>query len=346
MRLQYAAVDELSGERDKSLKQRMDKENVAVIISLKTHEEHLGHLYLGYKRNGNMYTKRDLDMIKIAVDQISIALQNGLRFEEIQDFNITLQKRVDEATYQLRQSNKKLQALDEAKDEFISMASHQLRTPLTSVKGYLSMVIEGDAGKLRDDQRTLLNEAYASAERMVYLISDFLNVSRIRTGKFVLESKMSNIADVITGEIGQLLVSARNRNLNLEYDAPNDFPLAYIDQDKIRQVIMNFVDNAIYYTPAGGKITVQLTAKNKEIIFKVTDTGIGVPASERHKLFTKFYRAANARKLRPDGTGGADIRRHAAHLWHPVDSGSGSCGALRLGGDGSLYVGAACNFAH
>ena len=303
MKPQYAAVDELFGERDKSLKQRMDKENVAVIISLKTHEEHLGHLYLGYKRNGNMYTKRDLDMIKIAADQISIALQNGLRFEEIQEFNITLQKRVDEATYQLRQSNKKLQALDEAKDEFISMASHQLRTPLTSVKGYLSMVIEGDAGKLRNDQRSLLNEAYASAERMVYLISDFLNVSRIRTGKFVLESKMSNLADVITGEIGQLAVSAHNRNLELHYDAPSDFPLAYIDQDKIRQVIMNFIDNAIYYTPAGGKINVQLTVQNKEIVFKVADTGIGVPADERHKLFTKFYRATNARKIRPDGTG-------------------------------------------
>jgi signal transduction histidine kinase len=276
---------------------------VALILRLETARELVGFLLLGEKQDDSFYNSKDTTMLSTVGYELGLAVQNGLRFQEIQAFNATLQEKVEEATYQLRQSNRKLQALDQAKDEFISMASHQLRTPLTSVKGYLSMVIDGDAGSLKDDQAKLLGEAYASAERMVYLISDFLNISRIRTGKFVLESKPVNLASIISSEIGQLGISARNRKLQLVYDPPANFPIGVLDEEKLRQVIMNFIDNAIYYTPAGGKITVTLTATAKDIIFRVTDTGIGVPPSERHKLFTKFYRATNAKHIRPDGTG-------------------------------------------
>jgi signal transduction histidine kinase len=92
-----------------------------------------------------------------------------------------------ESTHKLRNSNEKLRRLDETKDDFISMASHQLRTPLTSVKGYVSMVLDGDAGSLTAAQRKLLTQSLVSAQRMVYLISDLLNASRLRTGKFVIE---------------------------------------------------------------------------------------------------------------------------------------------------------------
>ena len=138
-------------------------------------------------------------------------MQNAMRFEEISDFNVTLRQEIKEATSQLRASNSKLRKLDEAKDEFISMASHQLRTPLTGVKGYLSMALEGDAGKLNDQQRKLLEEAFMSAQRMVYLIGDFLNVSRIQTGKFVLELRPVNLSVLVQEEINQLLATAERR---------------------------------------------------------------------------------------------------------------------------------------
>jgi signal transduction histidine kinase len=186
---------------------------------------------------------------------------------------------------QLKRSNQKLKALDEAKDEFISMASHQLRTPLTSIKGYLSMVLEGDVGDVTPQQQTMLSQAFVSSQRMVYLISDLLNVSRLQTGKFVIEAKEVYLPDVIV------------------YDKPDQFPKIMCDETKIRQVIMNFADNAVYYTPAGGTITISLTDKSGTIEYTVTDTGIGVPKATQHHLFTKFYRADNAQRARPDGTG-------------------------------------------
>jgi signal transduction histidine kinase len=250
-----------------------------------------------------VYTDQDLDLIQIAADELAVAIQNALRFEEISHFNETLQGQIREATTELRESNKKLKSLDEAKDEFISMASHQLRTPLTSVKGYLSMVLEGDAGKLNPTQHQLLEQAFASSQRMVYLISDFLNVSRLQTGKFTIERTPVILSNVVQQEVKQLMSTAESRNLTIECNVPSSFPVLQLDESKLRQAIMNFIDNAIFYSRPGGVIKVDLVKTANDLALTVQDNGIGVPMSERHRLFTKFYRASNARTARPDGTG-------------------------------------------
>lgn len=290
-----------------ALRRLLTKNDIAVLGRLVSeadlHSEGLGYLVLGPKRSGNPYNNQDIKIIDIITKELFIAVQNALHFEQIEKFNETLQEKIDEATKKLRRTNDKLKLLDETKDDFISMASHQLRTPLTSVKGYISMVLDGDAGKLNAMQRRLLNQSFVSAQRMVYLISDLLNVSRLRTGKFLIETIPTNLADVIKGEINQLQETAESRNLKLTYKKPEHFPALMFDETKIRQVIMNFIDNAIYYTPSGGTITVSLIEKPQTIEFTVTDNGIGVPKPEQHHLFSKFYRAENAKRARPDGTG-------------------------------------------
>lgn len=293
-------------EHDSRLVTELSKLNIAVVarmISLTQRNTTIGYLILGSKKSGNLYNQQDLRIINIIADELALAIENALRFEEIQKFNITLQQKVDDATRQLRRTNEKLKALDETKDEFISMASHQLRTPLTSVKGYVSMVLEGDAGKINDMQRKLLDQAFVSSQRMVYLIADLLNVSRLRTGKFVIEPKPTNLADVVEGELSQLIETAKSRNLELTFKKPDHFPLLMLDETKTRQVVMNFVDNAIYYTPSGGHIQVNLVENGDMVEFTVVDDGLGVPKADQHHLFTKFYRAGNAKKARPDGTG-------------------------------------------
>lgn len=276
---------------------------VSAIVRLKTRSEIVGYCVFGFKTTGSAYALRDIDLIRIASDELAIAIQNTLRFEQIQGFNATLQQRIEEATKELRMSNEQLQKLDEAKDEFVSMASHQLRTPLTSVKGYISMVLEGDVGKITNVQRRLLSEAFTSSERMVHLINDFLNVSRLQTGKFIIEAKPIDLAKVVTQEVDSLQTTANARGLKLRYRAPATFPILYIDEGKIRQVIMNFIDNAIYYSSEQTAIDVKLTIEEGNAILLVHDTGIGVPKAEQAHLFTKFFRATNARRQRPDGTG-------------------------------------------
>ncbi len=289
------------------LQRKLSKHEAAVVVRLVSTTDYdlegIGYLVLGSKKSGNLYSKQDKQIIDIIANELVIAIQNALRFEEIEQFNVTLQEKIDEATSQLKRTNKKLKSLDETKDEFISMASHQLRTPLTSVKGYLSMVLEKDAGELNAMQEQLLNQAFVSSQRMVYLIADLLNVSRLKTGKFILDAHPANLADIIEGELSQLTETVKSKNMTLTYNKPENFPILTFDETKIRQVIMNFVDNAIYYTPNGGKIRVELKDTGNTIEFKVIDNGLGVPKSDQPHLFGKFYRAGNARKARPDGTG-------------------------------------------
>lgn len=289
------------------LKELMQKNSIAILIKLEGriqgHVQHPGYILLGQKKSGGLFSAQDIQILEIIADELVIAIQNALRFEEIQQFNITLQEKIEAATRELRRSNAKLKALDEAKDEFISMASHQLRTPLTSIKGYLSMVLEGDAGPIKRAQKDMIQQSFDGAQRMVYLIADLLNVSRLQTGKFVIENQPTNLAEVIVGEITQLREQIANREIELVYEKPDKFPILNLDETKIRQVIMNFLDNALYYTPKGGKVTVKLEAAPSTVSYTVTDTGVGVPKAVQHSLFTKFYRADNARKMRPDGTG-------------------------------------------
>jgi len=262
-----------------------------------------GALLLGEKLNGRpIYIDEQAELKKVAFE-VALGIENTLQFEKIKQFNVELEQKIEDATGKLRKTNEKLKALDEAKDEFISMASHQLRTPLTSIKGYISLILDGDMGNVPTKQRKMLNEAFSSSQRMVYLISDLLNVSRLKTGKFLIEATDVYLPDVVEDEIDQVKEMAEVKNIKIHYTKPKTFTHLELDDMKIRQVIMNFIDNAIHYTPEGGEINVELKESDKSVEFRVIDSGIGVPKSEQHHLFTKFYRAGNARKARPDGTG-------------------------------------------
>jgi signal transduction histidine kinase len=266
--------------------------NTLYIVQLVARDRLVGFIVAGFYGFKNQVRPQDITLLDRLSEPVGVALDNRLLFEENRH-----------VLAQLRRSNDKLKTLDETKDEFITMASHQLRTPLTSVKGYLSMVLEGDAGKLNAQQTQLLTQSYQSAQRMVFLISDLLNLSRLNTGKFVIQSNRVQLADVVESEVSQLRETAQSREVTLRYEKPENFPWLMLDETKIHQVVMNFLDNAIYYTRAGGTVTISLSETATAVQYTVKDNGIGVPKQDQHKLFTKFYRAQNAQAARPDGTG-------------------------------------------
>ncbi|NCU30748.1 sensor histidine kinase [Candidatus Saccharibacteria bacterium] len=295
-------VDSFGGVDENTLQSFIDQD-IGLVSQLNSPNGVIGYLILGHKLNGTAYTKQDVTFISTISDECAIAVQSLGRLEEILTLNSSLETKINTATEELRTSNKKLKAIDKSKDEFISLTSHQLRTPLTTIKGYLSMMLDGDAGNIAPQQRKLLEEAFNSSQRMVHLISDFLNISRIQTGRFELELANVNLAEVLDEEIQLLRISASPRRIMLDYQKPEQFPVLTLDEGKLRQVMMNFIDNAIHYSPSGSIIKINLLASDSEIEFTVKDQGIGVPKSEQHKLFVKFARASNARQQRPDGTG-------------------------------------------
>jgi signal transduction histidine kinase len=277
--------------------------HVSVSLLLRTKEEFVGYLLLGEKLSGELYSTQDLAVLEILRKELAVAILNAKAYEEIARFNQTLQERVHQATQRLRSANRNLKVLDKAKDDFISVASHQLGTPLAAITGFLSMTIDGDKDNLTIQQREYLNYALESAERMVAMSSDLLNVSRINSGRFTVQRQSIDLVKLAEQEVQQLRPAAERKKLKLTFERPpQPLPRINLDESKTRQVIMNFIDNAIYYTEAG-HITVKLWSAKGRAILTVTDTGMGVPAAEKDHLFTKFYRAENAKTERPDGTG-------------------------------------------
>ncbi|MFZ1250063.1 MAG: HAMP domain-containing sensor histidine kinase [Candidatus Microsaccharimonas sp.] len=308
---------------------------IGLVLPLLQSGVEVGYFLLSPHPRGD-YSQIELRTLETIANELVVSIQNALSIEEIRDLNTNLEQRIQEATGELRASNAQLHRLDETKDEFISMASHQLRTPLTSIKGYLSMLMEGDVGEVTKDQKHVLNEAFISSERMVRLIGDFLNVSRLQTGKFVIDKHPVDLALLVQREIEGLEANAAARGMKFTYKKPKNIPMLSLDENKIQQVVMNFSDNAIYYSRENATIKVVLKKIPGFVEFKVIDSGIGVPVQEQENLFSKFFRATNARRARPDGTGVGlflakkVIDEHGGTILFESTEGKGSTFGFRL----------------
>ena len=138
---------------------------------------------------------------------------------------------------------------------------------------------------------------------MVQLINDFLSISRLQTGTFTMNRQLANLGDIVRSEMALLKIVAKQHNITLSVHIDDDVPTLAIDAEKLRQVIMNMIDNAIFYSKEQTTVKVSLCCDTREVVFTVEDQGIGVPKAEQSGVFGKFFRASNARKRRPDGTG-------------------------------------------
>lgn len=207
-------------------------------------------------------------------------------------------------------ANKKLRKLDTAKTDFLSMASHQLRSPIGTARGYLSLLIDGSYGEVSSKQNEAMNKLYANNDRMSQLIEDLLSVTKIESGKLEFNFSQCQIEDLCREVVDSLMLKAKGLGLYLNYEQPKEpLPELMIDGPKVREVISNIVDNAVKYTPSGGvTVKVELRPKDNQefsdyVRVSVTDTGIGIPASELPYLFAKFSRGKNLSRLNTGGTG-------------------------------------------
>lgn len=199
-------------------------------------------------------------------------------------------------TYQsLQIANKKLIDLDKQKDEFLNMAAHELRAPMTAIKGYISMIIEGDAGEIPEKARKYLADANAVTDRLVRLVNNMLNVSRIEEGRLIYQIEKENLSVPVQSVFNQFRPEAERKELDYVLDIPRDIKdRVEIDPDRIQEVIGNLVSNAIKYTEKGF-VRLSLTQKdNSTVRFEVSDSGPGISEEELKKLFGKFYRAESS----------------------------------------------------
>jgi signal transduction histidine kinase len=306
------------------LRKNMKKIEAELCLPLLKNDKINGLIVLGGKISGEPYTKEDLRLLETLSSQISISFQNAKLYEQIEDFSETLQDKVNEQTKELREAYEELKRIDNSKTEFISMASHQLRTPLTAIKGYLSLLVEKEYGDLNKKEEEILINIFNSNERLIKMVNEMLSISRIDLGKIGLEQKKVQITDMLKSIHREMAIKAKDRGLKFSFVKPKEIiPEVLIDELKIRQVVQNLVDNAIKYTEKG-KVEIGVERKKKSILVYVKDSGAGLNDSEKETIFDSFARGTAGLDMFIEGTGlGLYVARkymdlHNGKIW--VDS--------------------------
>jgi len=192
--------------------------------------------------------------------------------------------------------------VDRAKTEFVSLASHQLRTPLSSVNWFAEMLLAGDAGKLTKQQNEFIQKIYDGNQRMVDLVNALLNVSRIELGTFSVEPEPTDIVEISKSVIEELTPQVKEKKLKIE-EKYEKIPKFSADPKLVRIVLQNLLSNAVKYTPEKGKVSADISLKNNNILIEIKDSGYGIPKDQQDKIFTKLFRADNVREKETEGTG-------------------------------------------
>jgi len=227
--------------------------------------------------------------------------------------------------------------IERMKSEFVSLAAHQLRTPLSAIKWTLKMILEGDLGKINKDQRDYLEKSYVSNERMIHLINDLLNVSRIEEGRYLYKPVLISLERLVKEVIDSLKTRADAKNIKLIFKKPDkQAPKIRADEEKMKLAISNLVENSLRYTSSRGQVVASLSHKGKRVELSVKDNGIGIPKDQQKRVFSKFFRAANAMKKETEGSGlGLFITKniietHKGKVWFESEEGKGTTFYLSL----------------
>ncbi|MDP3962314.1 MAG: ATP-binding protein [bacterium] len=216
---------------------------------------------------------------------------------------VNQREKIEKLAADLQTANDRLLELDKQKSEFVSFATHQLRAPLTAMKGYASLILEGDLGKLSTVIRDAITRIYDSSKTLTNIVDDYLNISRIELGSMKYSFEPVDLKELVGDVIAELKPNIEKSGLALSFSADKDKKyIVQADRDKFKQIISNIIDNSVKYTPSGS-VAISLDKKDKKIIFSVKDTGIGIATAVMSKLFAKFSRADNANKQNIHGTG-------------------------------------------
>jgi signal transduction histidine kinase len=220
----------------------------------------------------------------------------------------------------LKRQKERDKAVSRMKSEFVSIVAHQLRGPLSSLKWTFDLIKNGSLGSLTQEQEEYLGNCRKANDKMIDTVNDLLDLTRIEEGRFLYEYSKIEIEDLIQGVLDNSKIEASRRKVNIEFKK-EDVPTLMADEEKIIIVVKNLLENALNYTPAGGRVDISFDQKPKEVIVKIKDTGIGIPQDQQKNVFNKFFRAKNALSVETSGSGLGlyiaknIVEKHGGRIW-------------------------------
>lgn len=240
------------------------------VYPLIVRDDVIGVMVVCLKEDEQLLPEYLRDLLDRLAQVIGIAMDNAFLYNEVQ------------------MANERLKELDKLKDEFVSVASHELRTPMTAIKSYLWMALEGKGGPLNEKQKYYLERSYSSVDRLIKLVNDMLNISRIESGRITVKFAGVDLQKVAKEVIDEVLPRANELGIVIDLLSSESLPLVMADADKIKEVLFNFIGNSLKFTPRDGKITISFLRNDDVVETRVRDTGAGIDEKDLDKLFQKF----------------------------------------------------------
>ena len=262
----------------------------------------LGVLIFSMTKPVSKVTDEERDLISSFTSVVGIAVQNAKLYSDLE--NTT--KALNIANENLKIANIKLQELDKLKDEFVSLASHELRAPMTVIKGSLSTILDGYAGETSKEAKEFLTAAYSENDRLIRLVNNLLNISRIESGRLKFLVTNVDMSKLMKDVVTNLQMAAKEKSLRLIIDKLDQLPFVLADEDKVREVLINLIGNAIKFTHQGG-ITVSAKVEKDMLITSVADTGNGIAPEDQELLFKKFSQVSRGTYSRQTGGTGLGL---------------------------------------
>ena len=237
-------------------------------------------------------------------DEITILSENfNSMAKNLGESYAGLEERVEQRTQELAVARDEAISANKSKSEFVSLVSHELKLPMTSIKGYSDLMLSGATGQLNDNQTNFLTTIRNNVNRMNTLVSDLADISRIESGNLRLEPREVPVWDVIDEVVTLTRTQVTQKNQTVTVDIPQELPKSWCDRNRLTQILTNLVSNANKYTPDGGEIIVHAILQDGMIQIKVQDNGLGMTPEDQNKLFSKFFRSADEKIREAPGTG-------------------------------------------
>ena len=242
-----------------------------------------------------------------------------------------LAKHFNEMAEYIDKSREKDEKINDLKSEFISIAAHQLRSPLSGIKWTFKTLLDGDLGVMTTEQKESLERAYSVNERLISLVTELLDVSRIEEGKIGYNFNGTSLERAVEEAVEEYKLIAQNKNIELSFFKPQiALPNMPLDEERLGLALNNLLANATNYTLSGGRVSVSIERVNEEAKVTIKDTGVGIPKGDMNKIFSKFFRASNVVRMQTPGTGlGLFIARniiekHGGKIWVESEENKGS----------------------
>ncbi len=294
-------------------------------VPLKVREKVIGVINVNNKITKKPFTEEDLKLLTALADEAAVAIERSSLYEEVKKRAAGLSVLTD-----------KLKRVSEAKSDFVSNISHEFRTPLTSIKEAISLILEGATGKVTGKQGKFLEIAHRNVERLTHLADNLLDLSKLEAGKREMKRELISVRDIAEDVVAGLRTQAEGKGLEVRNLLPKELPKIYADAECISQVFTNLLSNAIKFTPQGGRIALDGADKGEDLELTVSDAGVGIPVEKFETIFDRYQQldVGSLKGVKGTGLGLAItkdiIKAHKGEIWVESELGKGSTFSFTL----------------